>query len=610
MIIILFIGLFSFYKSINLKAYNNQDVVLTGFSDENTEINMAFDDGLKNITGWAWSPDIGWISLNCLNDFDGDSTNGELDNKCDDGDDPVNYGVYWEDEKIKGCGWAPSISSWVCFSDPGGDYAGKIAGYQGVDINSTDYINSLDNEYGSGYASILGYEYLGDDEYKLAFPIEDQNNQYIASPSDPMSGCFNCWEKKQCAESLEDCSAVDNCGEDDICVFVDNVCNSCLNYVYCTEPSGCNAAGDPGGDYDQDDLITVYSSFGCSGCDSVNTGSCKGSSYAIDDQGSLISCNECNQNGYETPGVILDNNPLIYDENDNSQEMYDLCGFAWNGFDIDEDGNIDSGVGYLQFSPRISYEFNPYFSVERGSIYAEDAITGTEYIRPGAYNARFLIKSGGDITNMLSSMGNQVGIMEDIEQYGFLGLEAETGKYSNTLGTVDITGLSQSKIDTENKYGSDISNQITNNINDKVIVLDGDETVGINEFSGSGVIIVEGNLTITGDITYEDSSINKLSDIHSLVWIVEGDVNIEEDVELISGTFIILGDFNSCSNSSTCLKQLVVKGSVIADAFNLTRSFTAGAAEKFVNDGRLQVNPPAGLVDFSKALPRFSSDIY
>ena len=41
----------------------------------------------------------------------------------------------------------------------------------------------------------------------------------------------------------------------------------------------------------------------------------------------------------------------------------------------------------------------------------------------------------------------------------------------------------------------------------------------------------------------------------------------------------------------------------------LERTYNKGPAENFINDGRIQANPPAGLRDFSKALPRFSNRV-
>lgn len=164
--------------------------------------------------------------------------------------------------------------------------------------------------------------------------------------------------------------------------------------------------------------------------------------------------------------------------------------------------------------------------------------------------------------------------------------------------------------------------------------------VGDNTHSGSGIIVVNGTLKIEKNITYESSSaITNLKQIPSLVWIIKGDVEIDPDVTELAGTFIVLGrdglncytinpsdratqhcgqflsvHYDTSQNSYPGLANasfLKVSGNVLARKFVLVRRAVdpvAGLpAEQFINDGRLQSNPPAGLTDFSRVIPRFSS---
>jgi hypothetical protein len=149
-----------------------------------------------------------------------------------------------------------------------------------------------------------------------------------------------------------------------------------------------------------------------------------------------------------------------------------------------------------------------------------------------------------------------------------------------------------------------------------------------NTESGAGIIIVDGNLQINKNITYEPTGvIANLKQIPSLVWIVKGDVTIDPAVTEVVGTFIILGsdsalprcngitelDNAGCGQfkSGTGANQLVVRGNVLAKKFLLKRTYsnavTGAPAEQFINDGRLQTNPPLGLKDMSGVIPRFSS---
>ena len=72
------------------------------------------------INGWAWSPNIGWLSLNCLNDFNGDGDlNDLIDNTCS-----IPYGLKIDTSidgtkrAVGGCAWAGNVNWWICFDDP------------------------------------------------------------------------------------------------------------------------------------------------------------------------------------------------------------------------------------------------------------------------------------------------------------------------------------------------------------------------------------------------------------------------------------------------------------------------------------------------------------
>jgi hypothetical protein len=161
---------------------------------------------------------------------------------------------------------------------------------------------------------------------------------------------------------------------------------------------------------------------------------------------------------------------------------------------------------------------------------------------------------------------------------------------------------------------------------------------GHNGVSGAGIVYVDGNLTINNDITYATTTVNRLKYIPSLVWIVRGDVNIDPTVKNLAGTFIVIGDGSphtcpaivsannppasqgcgrfSTGNDSGILagpQGLIVSGHVLARQFLFQRSYNAAdnknkakPSETFIADGRLQANPPDGLADLSRTLPKFN----
>jgi len=91
---------------------------------------VARGSSTDNVRGWSWSENIGWISANCYNDFDGD---GEFENCCPGGTDcpfSVGGGDYglsadsWINNsvdptnKLSGYAWANGKHlGWICFGE-------------------------------------------------------------------------------------------------------------------------------------------------------------------------------------------------------------------------------------------------------------------------------------------------------------------------------------------------------------------------------------------------------------------------------------------------------------------------------------------------------------
>lgn len=81
------------------------------FSDRNPEVLKAGTG--DNVSGWAWSSNIGWVSFNCTND-----------NSCA----QSNYGVNMDRSTglFSGYAWSPNIG-WISFNSPGVS-GGELAG--------------------------------------------------------------------------------------------------------------------------------------------------------------------------------------------------------------------------------------------------------------------------------------------------------------------------------------------------------------------------------------------------------------------------------------------------------------------------------------------------
>ncbi len=559
------------------------------------------------INGWAWSPNIGWLSLNCNNDFDGD---GDIESNC-----ITPYGLEIDESNdgtvraTGGCAWAGNVGWWICFDDPDiddgvghadapdwGVYLNGPSGVQYYNVSEPDFTGWPDNNAVENslchngdtacHASILALEEVSSWSNELGFPIDDSD------VFGTLEGCFNCRETKTCSNSPYNiCTQDTDCGEGNTCNTA-RTCDNCLQYAYNPD----------------DSLQSVKAGYQCSNCtfdgpqqeDTI----CTENAY----ERNKNSCTACDKY-YNIPGLMVDYTTVT---NDGYGSM---CGWAWN------QATGGNGVGWIQFGPRITAGNNPYFQVNSGDIYAKGQIKNKNILGPNIYNA-FVIETGSNMINNLYASSTLNLINRPLVSFPTL---SSTGKYTNTLGSIDYTGLSTQFGANMNKYGSMIYNNtngvewgrlknggttilLNNSVYDAtsdLTLAQGSEIVftdGTGTENGAGIITIKGNVTIDNNIKYDASTPDKLKNIASPVFIIDGNLTINSGVGQLAGTFIVFGIFDTGTSNT----PLVVNGSVLAQRFVLGRTYSSGPAELFINDGRLKVNPPAGLQNFSANLPQFS----
>lgn len=610
-----------------------------------------------NLFTWLWngyqqSPGsdpvgLGWTSSNCLNDFDNDGlreyqcvTNENYGLSVEDG---ANNALDGNDDYVRGCAWS-SDYGWVCFN------GGAGSGYQcdsneapaacgnlstnGVKINKFStaaagdfyYLDSppfnggyWDDLYSSSQrASIISLAEGDPTKSYIGFPFTTETGYLPGDLLVPLQGCFGCSDPE--SDGVAKCTACLSASTD----APDNVTNPnpnilCWGMTYCT-------MGQQGGS--------------CS----VNRD--KNTCYLMDPDMQNFYTEGCT----EFPGVIV---------NKVSSSQYELCGWGYNSYDNAGSGE---GLGWIAFSPAQVGD-TTYIDVPSGSITTQGNIYSPSGPPSGKFNAAYLIQASGDIVNWFSANAYTYP-NSAVPSFPIKGTN-QPGAYSNTLGKLDYDGLITDALsgavqDGDNKYGSpiiyNIGNPFSVAMNNTVFYYPGNKTFTGGQFlsasgnnSGAGIIVVNGNLSITGDITYSGATVTTIRQMPSAVWIVRGDVTIDPAVRNVAGTFIIVGDGTpstcpvlSDTNSNGCGRlntgsgsndaQLLFKGAILARQFNLQRRFSSGlcslnsaitctqdsdcspsygscqlhqAAEKFAADGRLQANPPAGLSDFSKSVPRF-----
>ncbi len=301
------------------------------------------------------------------------------------------------------------------------------------------------------------------------------------------------------------------------------------------------------------------------------------------------------------------------------------------------------GLGWLAFNP--APIGSPAFVRGEGNVFSGGNIFSPVGPPINRFNAAYLLEATGDITNWFSQQAYLYSKRQQAPSFLKKGTQ-QPDVYTNVLGRLDYKGLVTDAGGAKNKYGSDIVTMSTcttqpcaaetqlpasGSLGDKVrywpssTIISGGSIFSAAGTSGAGILVVNGDLTITGNVSYASAVVTKSKEIASPVWIVRGDLTVDPVVTQLAGTFVILGDgspakcpgVNSASTgcgrfiSGISGSQLVVNGLVLARQFKLDRSYSGTVAdpqpaEQFVADGRLQSNTPSGLFDFAKSVPRFS----
>ncbi len=344
------------------------------------------------------------------------------------------------------------------------------------------------------------------------------------------------------------------------------------------------------------------------------------------------TCYRCNRYG------------LVFDSNTAS-----IKGYAWGG----------NSFGWLKFGPSLgSGIYRSYVSGRYGNIYSKGNVGSDYSVTPplGFYNSSYIIQANGhlinwssesSVTNLfqgnstttipnfnpvkpwLNYFGNPRGYTAPVYDYPSVGND-----YGNILGKIDYDKLKQIAIYNHNNSSMPWDTNMGTDVclGGDVYFKDGNYTLSKNikflNASGqcvdaSGLIMIEGDLTINNNISYDQASISgSYKSLASVAWIIKGDLIINPNVTNLAGTFIVLGkDDIECGNDLSDPKkkcgtiytgesslQLKILGQIIAKNFLFQRTYKdilKSPAELIIYDGRNIINPPIGLGDVVKALPRW-----
>ena len=317
------------------------------------------------------------------------------------------------------------------------------------------------------------------------------------------------------------------------------------------------------------------------------------------------TCTSCTDSTCKKYGVAVD------------EQSGRIVGWAWNG-------NIDPkvGAGWINFSPTPGGLglASPWLETQYSDIYARQGVSSpsafVELINK--YNATYRILSNGDIVNFRSENSAPVG--GEVQGFEIFDFPQAINSYTNVFGKIDLPGILAGKYGTVKNIGSSL--EIDSLLAGKVYYSNGDLTVDAAKIfnngppgntSGAGLVVVRGNLTITGDISYQGGNVTNLKNLASVGWLViddgsglKGNITISPPVQNLVGAFYAEGKISTgtTGNSRTDV-PLTVHGLMLAKEFNFERLWRAPArgSEQVIYDGRALANTPPGMTDLISALP-------
>jgi len=291
-----------------------------------------------------------------------------------------------------------------------------------------------------------------------------------------------------------------------------------------------------------------------------------------------------------------------------------IVGWAWNG-----NSDLAVGVGWINFSPTLGGLglASPWLETKYGDIYAQkDVSSPSAFVELiNKYNATYCILTNGTIVNFRSEEPKPLGCArEGFEIFDF----PKTGNlYTNIFGKIDLAGILAGEYGQVQVINSE--DDVPTVLSGKVYYSKGDLTVsekvfnnGTGRLNGAGLIVVRGNLTITGDTSYQAISATNLKNLASVGWLViddgtgKGNIFIDPSVKNMVGAFYAEGEVKTGTTGDRRTDEpLTVRGLMLAKNFIFERLWQSAqrGSEQVIYDGRVLANTPPGMADLISALP-------
>lgn len=279
----------------------------------------------------------------------------------------------------------------------------------------------------------------------------------------------------------------------------------------------------------------------------------------------------------------------------------------------------------------------PWLQTDLGNLYSAQRVSARKFPPRGRFNATYCIAAKGSISNFRGEhcdLGNKTDPGYRYET------PTRSKGFQTVLGRLDVAGLKDGRYGTVVPFvdAADLLNRIKSgplagrvyvyspnggpvdlHLSDATadVILNGDDVT-----SGAATIVVEGgDLYLETDFDYENAPVNpsSIASLASVAWVVladptdpaqGGNILINRRVTRSVGTFFSDGKTGITSvypANQDIYRPLTVLGVMVAKVFHFERQFQSleQGAEQVIYDGRAVANPPPGIADFAKALPRF-----
>jgi len=248
----------------------------------------------------------------------------------------------------------------------------------------------------------------------------------------------------------------------------------------------------------------------------------------------------------------------------------------------------------------------PFLETVSGQVYSGGQIQAGE--EPPIYNATYCLQSGGLITNFTSELGCSLAESPVYE------IPKPEKNYVGSFGAIDVAGILNGKYGALQQPAS-VPDQLAGGIYYFPSGLTINAPIQFKNSAGAaranGLVVVQGDLVINGDLTYQDRNESDLKNFASVGFVVlknggaGGNVFVAPTVSRVVGAFFAEETIDTGAGTT----PFDATGVFVAKNFAFKREFASRTmgSERVTFDARVILNPPPGLADATRSLPGFRS---